>query len=222
MLASIRRLRRPIVLACFPALFLSGCEGMDPSMLQNLPGDVMGGLSDIRNIGSNPGDFHNIDRIIRLVATVHRYAALTAVQRQRVEVTVARHYDGMVAKEKRSLSPQYAKRKAEVKKQGAVRVAEAKKKSPSSAAKVEAETEKEVKKVDLEWEKAAKSSVAKNYGTDFAVPVTSSEGKPVVAFASVKDSGVQVSDSSYIADKSGSLAGGSQVKHDGKTYAVLD
>lgn len=222
MLSSIRRFRRPLALVCFPALLLSGCEGMDPSALQNLPGDIMGGLSDIRHIHSNPSDLNNINRVIRLVATVHRYAALTAAQRQRVEVTVTRHYDGMVAKEKRSLSPQYSKKKAEVKKQGAVRATEAKKKSPAAADKVEEDTKKEVEKLDLEWEKAAKSSVAKNYGTDFAVPVTTSEGKSVVAFASVKDSGVQVSDSSYIADKPGSLADGSKVKHGGKTYAVLD
>ncbi|MDB6135337.1 MAG: hypothetical protein JWM59_3580 [Verrucomicrobiales bacterium] len=218
MLPVFRRFQPPIALASAAALTLTGCATMDPSMLATLPGDLLNSASTIRDIHRNPGDLGNITRVITLVATVHRYAQLTMAQRQHVEVVVSRHYDGMVQKEKKTLRPQYETKKAEVRKRAAVR----KKQNPTAAAKVEAETEKEVQQVDLEWNKAAKASVAKNYGTDFAVPVANEEGKPVVAFATVKESGVSVSDSSYISDKPGTLAEGSKVSHGGKTYAVLD
>lgn len=222
LLSTFRRVKAPVALASITAFTLTGCANMDPGMLATLPGDILNGASTIRNLKDNPRDLGNIARVITLVATVQRYAALTAAQRQHVEVVVTKHYDGMVAKEKKALKPQYEAKKTEVRKRAAVKSSAVKRTNPAAASKVDAEAEKELKDVDLEWDKAAKSSVAKNYGTDFAVPVTSAEGKPVVAFASVKDSGVSVSKDSYIADKTGTLAEGSKVKHDGKTYAVLD
>ncbi|MES2708559.1 MAG: hypothetical protein V4726_18340 [Verrucomicrobiota bacterium] len=222
MLDMFRRFKLPVALASGAALTLTGCGNMNPAVLAGLPGDILNGASTIRDIGRNPHDLGNISRMVSLVATVHKYAVLTAAQRQHVEVVVENHYQGMVAKEKKSLKPQYENKKAEVRKRATVKSAAVRQKDPSAAAKVKAEAEKEVQQVDLEWEKAAKSEVAKNYGTDFAVPVTSAEGKPVVAFATVKDSGVSVSDNSYIADQSGTLAKGSKVSHGGKTYAVLE
>ena len=200
---------------------LTSCS-MDPAIMAGVPLDLLNGVSTIRDIRRNPGDVGNIVRVMALVATVHKYAVLSAAQKRHVETVVARRYETMVTKEKKSLRPKYASKKAEVQKRGAAKVAAARQNNPNSAAKVEAETAKEVEKVDIEWEKDAKSSVAKNYGTDFAVPITNAEGKPVVAFASVKESGVSVSDNSYISDKPGNLAEGSKVKHGGKTYAVLD
>lgn len=222
MLPTFRKFRLPIALATSSVFLLSGCGNMDPAILAGLPGDILNGASTIRDIGRNPRDLGNIARVVTLIATVHRYAVLTAAQKQHVEVVVEKHYQGMVAKEKKSLKPQYENKKAEVRKRAAAKAAAVKDKDPAAAKKVEVETEKEVQKVDLEWDQAARSSVSKNYGTDFAVPVTSAEGKPVVAFASVKESGVSVSNDSYIADQSGSLAEGSKVKHDGRTYAVLE
>lgn len=189
-------------------------------------GDLMSMPGNLRSLASRPtsaGDVLNkIQVATTIIATVQRYAALSAQQRQHVESTVTRKYDGMVRTEKRALAPKYASRREEVRKRGQIRIAEAKKQQPAAAAKIEAETRKEVANVDMEWEKAARSSVAKNYGTDFAVPVQNSNGKAVVAFASVKDSGVSVSDSSYeVASSTGSLSSSTKIAHSGKTYAVL-
>ena len=244
----LRRLQLPVTLFSLLALVGCGTVNLDPAMLSGLQG--MGGLPRMGGMGgfagggggggldlrSLPGDVRSLARrptsvsdvmskiqtAGALIATVQRFAALSAAQRQQVESTVTRKYDGLVRNEKRSLAPRYASRKAEVRKQGQVRIAAAKQKQPASAAKIQAETEKEVAKVDLEWDKAARRSVASNYGTDFAVPVQSSDGKAVVAFASVKDSGVSVSDSSYKVDTStASLKSSSKISHSGRTYAVL-
>jgi hypothetical protein len=248
MLKLLRRFRLPGVFVCL--LALTGCETVNPGMLGGLPGvpgmgafpgmgaggyggtssgaygDIASTTGNIRTLtsgGDSPAAMMaKIYAAGALIATVQRYAALSASQRQQVETTVTRRYDGFVQKEKRALAPQYARRKAEVNRKAQIRIAEAKAKRPTSVAKVEAEAKREVAKVDLEWEKAARSSVAKNYGTDFAVPVTNADGKAVVAFASVKESGVSVSDSSYqVASSSSSLKSSTKISHSGKTYAVL-
>ncbi len=220
-----RCLHTPVAILFSAAL--TGCVSVDPAAFATLPGDIMsmrGGISDLTRRPSSPHDvLRKVDRAMMIVATVHRYAALTTIQRQRVEQVVQRRYDGMVAKEKRALAPTYSSRKAEVRKRSQAKVAAARKSNPSAAAKAEKEAEQEIAQVDMEWDKAAKTSVKKNYGTDFAVPVSNSEGKPVVAFASVKDSGVKVSDSTYVVDSApASLGSKTQVAHDGKKYAVLD
>jgi|GEM_PF-1162548 len=225
MTAALHRLRLPITIALLAAL--PGCVSIDPAALSTLPGDLMAMPGTIRDIGSRPNSasdiIRKVDRTLALIATVQRYAELTTVQKQRVEQVVTRRYDTMVAKEKKSLAPRYANRKAEVQKRGAARVAEARKQNPSAAARVETETKKEAAQVDMEWDKAAKSSVAKNYGTDFAVPVKNPDGKTVVAFASVKDSGVSVANSSYeVEGTTASLNSSKKISHSGRTYAVLD
>jgi hypothetical protein len=222
MFSILRRLQLPVVLVT-----VTGCATMDPAAVATLPGDLLALPGAIHTLGSRPTSahdvMHKVGTAMAIVATVQRYAALTTVQKRKVEQVVTRKYDGMVQREKRTLAPRYASRKSEVQKRGAAKVAQARKTSPAAAAKVEAETQKEVAKVDLEWEKAAKSSVARNYGTDFAVPVQNREGKAVVAFASVRESGVSVSDSSYeVASTPVALGSSQKVSHGGRTYAVLD
>ncbi len=209
------------------AVALSGCVGIDPAAMSTLPGDIMAMPHMVRDIGSrptNPSDvMRKVDRTLALIAVVQRYAELSAAQKRRVEQVVERRYNTMVAQEKRALAPRYANRKAEVRNRGAARVAEARKKSPAAAARAESEAQKEAEKVDLEWDKAARSSVAKNHGTDFAVPVRNPDGKAVVAFASVKESGVSVSNSAYeVQGTTASLNSSSKISHSGRTYAVLD
>ncbi|MFN0125114.1 MAG: hypothetical protein ACKV19_00310 [Verrucomicrobiales bacterium] len=214
----LRRIRLFVTAALLAAL---------PGCVSTLPTDLMAVPGMVQDIASEPTDAYDVirkvDRTLALIAVVRRYAELTAPQKQRVEQVVTRRYNGMVAKEKKALAPRYAGRKAEVQKRGAARVAEARKKSPAAAAKAESETKKEVEKVDVEWDKAARSSVAKNQGTDFAVPVKNSSGKAVVAFASVKESGVSVSNSAYeVEGTTASLNSNKKISHSGRTYAVLD
>jgi hypothetical protein len=227
MFSIFRRVQLPGALVTIAAV--TGCATMEmhPSALATLPGDLMALPGAVHTLGTRPTSahdvMHKVGTAMAVVATVQRYAALTTVQKRRVEQVVTRKYDGMVQREKRALAPRYASRKSEVQKRGAAKVAQARKTSPAAVARVEAETKKEAAKVDLEWEKAAKSSVAKNYGTDFAVPVQNREGKAVVAFASVRESGVRVSDSSYeVASTPVALGSSQKVSHGGRTYAVLD
>lgn len=227
MFTLLRRFQLPVALVT--GFMVTGCSTMEfnPAALASLPGDLMSLPGNVRSLGSRPTSahdvMHKVGTTLAIIATVQRYAALTTVQRRRVEQVVTRKYDGMVQKEKRALAPRYASRKSEVQKRGAAKVAATRKTNPTAAAKVEADTKQEVAQVDLEWEKAAKSSVAKNYGTDFAVPVQNPDGKAVVAFASVKDSGVNVSDSTYeVASTTASLGSSQKVSHAGRTYAVLD
>lgn len=226
MLAFFRKLQFPVAL--LTVVSMTSCVSIDPAAMATLPGDIMAMPGNIHSLRSRPNSAYDVmrkvDTTLAIIATVQRYAALTTIQKQRVEQVVERRYQGMVQREKRALAPRYNTRKAEVQKRGTAKVAAARQKSPQAAAKAEAETKKEIEKVDLEWEKAAKTSVAKNHGTDFAVPVQNSEGKPVVAFASVKESGaVSVSSSSYeVQGTTASLNSSKKISHSGKTYAVLD
>lgn len=93
-------------------------------------------------------------------------------------------------------------------------------------ATVRAEEKVEIAKIDLEWDKAARSSVASNYGTDFAVPVQNAEGKAVVAFASVKESKISVSAAAYeLAGTSRQLVAaastGKEISHEGQSYKLI-
>lgn len=209
---------RPVVL--LTCLVMSGCVGMDPAILTGLPGDILAGRSAIQDLARRPTNIYDVQRKVQgaafIIATVQKYAVLTASQKRQVEQVVTRKYNGYVQQEKKKLAPQYNKQKAEARKRAVA-------KAGANPAKADAEVKKEVEKVDLEWEKAARTSVAKNYGTDFAVPVQNPDGKTVVAFASVKNSGVSVSSSSYeVASPVTAGKGTPTVAHSGKQYAVLN
>ncbi len=223
MLSLIRYCRLPLTLVT--VISVTGCQSMEVNPLAlagAAAGLAGGGFGGVRNLGRRPtsvGDvMSKVHTTMAIIAVVREFARLSEAQKQHVERTVERKYNGLVQKEKSNLAPTYVAKKAAVKKKARAEVA----RNPAAAPKIEAETAKEEQKVDLEWDKAAKSSVAKNYGTDFAVPVENSEGKPVVAFASVKDSGVSVSGSSYEVASNKSLDEGQKIKHSGRTYAVLD
>jgi len=206
---------------------LPGCVGLDPSAMQSLPYDIAALPGTMRDITSRPTSaadaIRKVDRTLALVATVRRYAELNQAQKQRVEQVVSRRYDTMVAKEKKSLAPRYATRKAEAQKRGQAKVAAARQQNPAAVSKAESEAKKEVAQVELEWDKAARSSVAKNQGTDFAVPVKNPDGKAVVAFASVKESGVSVSNAAYeVEGTTASLSSAKKISHSGRTYTLLD
>ena len=92
---------------------------------------------------------------------------------------------------------------------------------------IETEEKEAIQKIDLAWKSAAVAEVAKAYGTDFAVPVQNPEGKAVVAFAKLSESGISVSSAAYeLAGTSRQLvtaAGAGQgISHESKTYALLD
>lgn len=154
-----------------------------------------------------------------IVATVKIYMVMNAAQRERVEHVVARRYERQIAEEKRALAPKYAARKAQVKKKAQTQVVQVRQQTPSHAARLEAEAAKELDEVDAEWQQAAAASVKSKYGTDYAVPVRNPDGKPVVAFATVKDGQVQVASSAY--ELGGDVKEGSKVKHGGRSYAVV-
>jgi Zn-dependent oligopeptidase len=189
----------------------------------SLPGDMMGLVGSARVLGSRPTGVGDVmvkaAAVMAIVAVVKKYADLNAAQRSRVERVVAQRYQRQIETEKRALAPKYAARRSEVKRKAAEKVAQVRQTSPAQAAKVEAEAKKEVAEVDTEWQKAAASSVSSKYGTNYAVPMSNPEGKPVVAFASVRDGQVDVASSAY--EVGGKVAEGSKVTHGGREYAVV-
>jgi hypothetical protein len=148
------------------------------------------------------------------VATVKKYAELSPAQRSRVESVVQRQHQERLDREKEALGPKYAKRRAAVQKRHYFTLAQ----SPAQAAKAEAESRKQLAVIDADWENTALKNVNAKYGSDSAVPMENPDGKPVVAFASVRDGSVQVASSAY--EVGGKVAKGTTVKHGGKEYAV--
>jgi hypothetical protein len=213
--------RRSVTLALLASL--CGCETMDTGSLMSVPGDMMGMVGAGHVLSHRPTSVGDVmvkaAAVMAIVAVVKKYADLSAAQRSRVERVVAQRYQRQLQNEKRALESKYAARRAAVKKDSEQKVAKARQQSPAQAAKVEAEAKKEMAEVDTEWRAAAASNVKSKYGTDYAVPMTNPEGKPVVAFASVKEGQVEVASSAY--EVGGKVAEGSKVTHAGREYAVV-
>ena len=85
----------------------------------------------------------------------------------------------------------------------------------------------ELAAIDAEWRQAATQNVTQKYGSDFAVPVKTADNRSVVAFASVRASGVQVASDTYELNFSAAQfamarRAGVRVPHEGSQFAVLD
>src|SRR4249920_1466075 len=94
----IRRFQLPIALAS--GFMVTGCATMDlnPGALAGLPGDLLSLPGAVGNLGRRPTSAYDVmskvGTTLAIIATVQKYAALTSVQRHRVEQVVTRKYDG--------------------------------------------------------------------------------------------------------------------------------
>lgn len=219
------------------AVFLAGCAGTGNVDTTDLDGPVMGRKDETKFVAGTDGAEIGAGDLARVAKTIRKYKNLGASDQEIIRQVAAMKFQGLVAGEMKRLAPQFEKKKTEVRQRVAVKIAAAQRQGASGVkpapavaqevAAAQAEEASEIKRIDLEWEEAAKTTVAAKYGTDFAVPVQNAEGKAVVAFASVKDSGISVAAASYeLAGTSSQLAAaasaGQKVSHEGETYALLD
>ncbi len=235
--------------ALAPLLLLTGCQTTSVTDNTDLDGPAYGKRDETSFVAGTDGSPVGIGDLAKIAKTIRKYKNLGASEQEIIRQVASLKLDGLIAGQMQRLAPKFEAKKAVVRQKTAAKIAVAKQTatrkhaSPGKpvevverevaatvekeVATVQAEEKKEIAQIDLEWKSAARTEVAKSYGSDFAVPVQNAEGKAVVAFASLKDSGVSVSSASYeLAGSSGQLSAaasaGQKVSHEGKNYALLD
>ncbi|MES2706703.1 MAG: hypothetical protein V4726_08895 [Verrucomicrobiota bacterium] len=221
-----------------PLLLLAACSSTSQvTDTTDLDGPAFGKKDETTFVAGADGAPVSLGNIAAISKTVRKYKNLGAGDQEILRRVAELKLDGLIAVEMKRLAPRFEQRKTVIRQKTQAKIAAVKKQATASrkpAAEVEkevtavkSEETREIAQVDLDWKSAARAEVAKNYGTDFAVPVSNSEGKAVVAFASMKDSGVSISSAAYeLAGTPGQLASaadaGKKVTHDGASYALLD
>jgi len=216
---------------------LAGCASTSLTDSTDLDGPVIGRRDETRFVAGTNESGVGLGDLARVAKTIRKYKDLGASEQEVVRRVAAMRFDGMVAAEMRRLAPTYDGRKRAVRTRTEARVAAVKREAAASrkpaavvqseVAAVEAEAARAMSAIEAEWNSAARSAVVRSHGTDFAIPVRNPEGKAVVAFASVRDSGVTVSSAAYEVGGSEralatAAAGGRDISHQGRTYALLD
>ncbi len=219
----------------------------DPAVFSEIISDAPGLYNAGLNLTRSPGSMGDLQRKINsaayIVSSLEKYARLSGAQRAQVETIVQNKYDGYVRQEKRAIARTYESQKSTARKSTEREIAAARQKAAAdkaaakaradarALAKAEADEQKRIAaarkdleeqtaKIDSQWQKAAQARVGEQYGTDFAVPVKNSEGKPVVAFASVKDGQAFAQNDAYVI---GSMpSSGKTVSHNSRDYVVTD
>lgn len=223
---------------CLSALLLVSCGTPGPvTDNTDLDGPAFGKKDETRFVAGSDGTPVSVANIAAISKTIRKYKNLGAGDQEIVRRVAQLKLDGLIASEMQRLAPKFEQKKTVIRTQTRTKIAAIKtkaavtKKPAAEVAKetatVQAEEVKELAAVDLEWKSAARAEVVKNYGADFAVPVANAESKAVIAFASVKDSGVSVSSAAYeLTGTSSQLASaassGKKVSHEGSSYALLD
>lgn len=190
--------------ALLVAALIPGCAGVSPGEGMN---DALSTVNDIGAILRKPTSVWDvtdkIHHVGHLIGTIEKYQRLSQQQKAQVERIAQQRYDRLVESKKSKLASTY----------------KAKKKTIAAQDIAPAKKEKELAKVDKEWYAAARADAKEEYGSGFAVPVTNSSGKPVVAFARIDgDKAVAASDSYVLAS---SPKTGNQVAHSGGSYTVV-
>jgi hypothetical protein len=230
--------RTPRLVLFLAAVVLAGCASGPVTDSTDLEGPVSGRKDETKVVVASDGSPVGLGDLARIVKTVRKYKNLGASEQEILRRVASLKLDGLVATQMQRLEPQFAKKKADVRRKTQAKIATVRRQGTTAGkpaavvenevAAVQAEEVVEIRQIDLDWKAAARAEVAKSYGSDFALPVQNAEGKAVVAFASLRESGVSVSAAAYeLTGTSNQLAtaaaqGGREVSHEGKSYALLD
>lgn len=229
--------RRLLILAPATVLMI-GCNAT-PGVTDTTDLDAPAfGRKDVPTfVAGSDGTPVSLKNIAAISKTIRKYKNLGASDQEILRRVAGLKLDGLIAGEMKRIAPQFERKKAVIRQKSQAKIATVRKQAVAArkpAAVVEQEVaavktveDQEIARIDLDWKAAARAEVAKKYGTDFAVPVASPEGKAVVAFASIKDSGVSISSAAFeLAGTSAQLdaaaSAGRKVTHDGSDYALLD
>lgn len=223
---------------CAPLFLLISCgstpQGADST---DLDGPVFGKKDETKFVAGTDGSPVSVGNIAAISKTIRKYKNLGAGDQEILRRVAELKLDGLIAGEMRKLAPRFERKKTVIRQKTQTRIATVRKQAAAvrkpaatvekEVAAVRAEETREIAQVDMEWKSAARAEVVRQYGSDFAVPVSNAENKAVVAFASVKDSGVSISSAAYeLAGTSSQLASaagsGKRITHDGGSYALLD
>ena len=220
------------------ALLLTGC-GSTGGVTDDtaMDGPVFGKKDETAFVAGSDGSPVSVGNIAAISKTIRKHKNLGAGEQEILRRVASLKLDGLIAGEMRKLAPQFEQKIAAVRQRTQSKIATVRRQAasgqkPASAVENEvvsakAEESAEIAKVEIDWKSAARAEVAKNYGSDFAVPVSNAEGKAVVAFTSVKESGISISSASYElsgtgAQLSSAAASGRKITHEGHSYALLD
>jgi hypothetical protein len=200
-------------------------------------GPVFGKKDETNIVVATDGGEVSLDNLAKIVKTVRKYKRLNASEQEIIRRVAALKLDGVVAMEMQRLAPKFEPRKQAVRRRTTEQVAEVRRQgarrkiNPAQIAQevttVESTAAAELAAIDAEWRQAATQAVTQRYGSDFAVPVRTADNRSVVAFASVRQSGVQVASDAYelnftAAQFAIAKRAGLTVPHGGADFAVLD
>ena len=226
-----------LCLAAFSMISLCGCGSTGVTDGTDLDGPVHGSGNETKFVAGTDGSDISLGDLARIGKTIRKYKNLGADDQEVVRRVASLKLDGLMAARMQILAPQFERRKAVLRQQSETRLTAVRQQAAVSR-KPAREVEQEVAavksqesaafaQIDLEWKSAARAEVTRIYGSDFAVPMQNPENKAVVAFASLKDSGVSVSAASYeVSGNSSQLvaaaAEGRKISHEGASYTLLD
>ncbi|MFN0125115.1 MAG: hypothetical protein ACKV19_00315 [Verrucomicrobiales bacterium] len=219
------------------AALAAGCASTSVTDSTDQEGPVFGKRDETNVVvGTDSGEV-GLGDLARVAKTIRKYKDLGASEQEIIRRVAALKFDGLVATEMQRLAPTYERQKTAARQRSQARIAAVRREASAGrkpatvaaqeVAEAEAEQTKAIAAIDAEWQSAARSAVVKSHGADFAVPVSNPEGKAVVAFASVSDSGITVSSAAHeLAGSRQALASaaasGRDVTHQGRSYALLD
>jgi len=222
---------------CAAVLLSVGCMSTGVTDATDQDGPVFGPRKDTTFVAGTDGSTTGLGDLARVAKTIRKYKDLGADDRETIRRVAALKFDGLMASQMQRLAPAYERRKGAARRQTQARVATVRREAttgrkPAAVAEAEvtaaeAEQSREIAAIDAEWKSAARAEVVKTYGSDFAVPVRNPDGKAVVAFATVGESGISVSAAAYEVDGTATslaaaAAAGREVSHQGQAYGLLD
>ncbi|MGI8601702.1 MAG: hypothetical protein ACR2OZ_01750 [Verrucomicrobiales bacterium] len=216
------------------AISLSGCQSGPITDSTINEGPLFGKKDETRFVvGTDTGEV-NLGDLAKIAKTVRKYKSLNASEQEIIRRVAALKLDGYVAVEMKRLAPRFEPRITAVRQRKAQKIQKIAEVRPAPLAQVAqeikavlAEADHAIGVIDSEWRAAATASVTRKYGTDFAVAVNTRDNKPVVALASLRESGVVVASAAY--ELSGSQAQlstaarqGARISHEGRDVVLLD
>ncbi len=208
--------RRAALALLLPAVFVPSCQNTGRVTDDTaLDGPMMGAADETSFTIGGDGPVKLTDLVI-IAKEIRKYRALNASEQEIIRRVVSLKLDGVAVKQMEQLKPRFEAKKKVVREQTQKRIADVKRRvRATTPAKSDAEIEKapevvqatrqiqveeqqEITKIDDDLRQQARAAAAKSLGgTDFAVRVNTDDGKAVVAFASFRQTGVQVASNAY-------------------------
>ena len=208
--------RRAALALLLPAALVPSCQNTGRVTDDTALDGPLIGPADETSFQATADGPVDLKGFVIIAKEIRKYRALNASEQEIVRRVVSLKLDGIAVKQMEQLKPKFEAKKKVVREQTQKRIAEVKRKVRAAAParseaeiekapevvqarqRIEVEAQQEITKIDDSLRQEAQAAAAKSLGgTDFAVRVNTDDGKAVVAFASFRQTGVQVASSAY-------------------------